>query len=57
MAENHTLELLRALRNDIQIVRTEFHAEFKDIKRRLTSLESSVIGSRAGHNTTDTPHV
>jgi hypothetical protein len=44
--ENLTLELLRALRNDIQTLRSEMHADFKDMKQRLTSLESAVTKSR-----------
>ena len=40
--ENLTLELLRALRNDVQTLRSEMHADFKDMKQRLTSLESAV---------------
>ena len=44
--ENHTLELLRLLRNDIQTIRTEMHAEFKDVKLRLTGVESAVTKAR-----------
>lgn len=43
---NLVLEPLRALRNDVLGMRTDMHAEFKDLKLRLGSLESVVVSSR-----------
>ena len=37
--DNLVLEHLRALRSDIQTLRTEMHFEFKDVKHRLSTLE------------------
>ena len=43
---NLVLEQLRALRNDLLGLRTDMHAEFKDLKHRLSSLEGAALGSR-----------
>ena len=37
--ENLVLEHLRAMRSEIQTLRTEMHTEFKDVKYRLSMLE------------------
>jgi len=37
--DNLVLEHLRALRSEIQTLRTEMHTEFKDVKYRLSTLE------------------
>jgi uncharacterized protein YxjI len=42
--ENLVLEHLRALRSEIQTLRTEMHGEFYDLKHRMSSLESAMIG-------------
>lgn len=49
---NLVVEQLRALRNDVQGLRGEMHAEFKGLKLRLASLESAAIGSRRDIATT-----
>lgn len=38
------LELLRNLRSEVQTLRGEMHAEFKDVKHRLSSLEVAMSG-------------
>ena len=42
--DNLVLEHLRALRSDVQTLRTEMHSEFKDVKYRLSSLELAMSG-------------
>ena len=44
--ENLILEQLRALRNQIDNLRTEMRTEFAEVKHRLTSLEASTARSR-----------
>lgn len=41
--ENLILEHLRALRSEIQTLRSEMHAEFKDLKQRVSSVESAIV--------------
>lgn len=41
--ENLVLEHLKALRSEIQTLRSEMHSEFKDVKMRLSSLEGSNV--------------
>lgn len=41
--ENLVLELLRTLRSDIQTLRSEMHGEFKDVKQRLSGVESTLV--------------
>lgn len=40
------LEHLVALRSEVANLRTEMHAEFGDVKTRLSSLEAMSIGQR-----------
>ena len=40
------LEHLRMLRNEVAGLRTEMHEEFRDVKLRLGSVESSVVSVR-----------
>lgn len=40
--ENLTLELLRALRNDVQTLRTEMHDGFAELEQRMSSFESAL---------------
>lgn len=49
--ENLILEHLRALRSEIQTLRSEMHAEFKDLKMRVSSVESSMVAVK--HETAD----
>jgi hypothetical protein len=49
---NLVLEQLRGPRNDIQGLREEVHAEFKDLKLRLSGLEGAAVGSRRDTATT-----
>jgi Domain of unknown function DUF29 len=48
--ETNILEQLRAVRSDIQIMRTEMHSEFHDLKHRMSSLESAIIGVKRDFN-------
>jgi uncharacterized protein involved in exopolysaccharide biosynthesis len=50
--ENLILEHLRSLRNQVETLQGQMHHEFRDVKLRLSSLESSVVGLR--RNETDT---
>lgn len=44
--ENLIVEQLRALRSDIAGMRSEMHAEFKDVKARLNHIDASTAGIR-----------
>jgi len=44
--ENIVIEHLRALRSEVQTLRTEMHAEFKDVKLRLSSVESAIASMK-----------
>ena len=50
--DNAIIEHLKALRSDVQTLRSEMHVEFKDVKLRLSSVESA-IGSMK-HELADT---
>ena len=50
--ENLTFELLRALRNDVQTLRTEMHEGFAELKQRVTSVETAVVKSRGDNLST-----
>ena len=47
--ENLILEMLKGLRNEVQALRLEMHAEFQDVKLRLTSLERGQAKSHADY--------
>jgi chromosome segregation ATPase len=51
--ENLVLEHLRALRSEIQTMRTEMHSEFHDLKHRMSSLESEMVGVKRDVNHAD----
>ncbi len=42
--ENLIIEHLRALRSEIQTLRTEMQGEFRDVKARLSTLEVAMSG-------------
>lgn len=44
--ENIVIEHLRALRSEVQTLRTEMHSEFKDVKLRLSSVESAIVSMK-----------
>ncbi|WP_123105014.1 hypothetical protein [Acidithiobacillus sulfuriphilus] len=44
--ENLLLEHLKALRNEVAILRIEMHDEFRDLKQRVTSLEAALVRLR-----------
>jgi len=44
--ENLIIVHLTALRSEVKEMRNEMHAEFKDVKHRLTQLEGHTLGSR-----------
>ena len=44
--ENLLLEHLKALRNDVSVLRTEMHDEFRDLKHRVSSLEAAMVRLR-----------
>ena len=39
-------EPLKGLRSDVQTTRTEMHLEFRDVKQRLASVESSSVAAK-----------
>ena len=39
-------EPLKGLRSDVQTTRTEMHLEFRDVKQRLASVESSIVAAK-----------
>lgn len=41
--DNVIIEHLKALRSDVQTLRGETHMEFKDVKLRLSSVESVIV--------------
>jgi hypothetical protein len=43
---NLTLEILQALRSEVQTLRMEIHDEFKDVKQRLLTIEHVVDGMK-----------
>ncbi len=44
--DNIIIEHLKGLRSDVATLRSDMHAEFKDVKGRLNHLESSLAGVR-----------
>ena len=43
---NLLVEHLKALRSEVQTLRSEMHVEFKDVKHRLASVESAIVGMK-----------
>ncbi len=41
--DDFVIEHLKALRSDVQTLRTEMHVEFKDVKLRLASVETAFV--------------
>lgn len=50
--DNGIIEHLKALRSDVQTLRTEMHLEFKDVKLRLSSVETAIVSMK--HELADT---
>jgi hypothetical protein len=44
--DNLIIEHLKGLRSDVQSLRTEMHAEFRDVKLRLASVETAIVGAK-----------
>lgn len=44
--ENIVIEHLKGLRSDIAGMRSDMHADFKDVKARLNHLEATLAGVR-----------
>ena len=44
--DNIIIEHLKSLRSDVAAVRSDMHAEFKDVKARLSHLDASMVGVR-----------
>lgn len=42
--ENLILEMMRGMRGDVKSLRDAMHAEFADLKQRLTSVEMTLAG-------------
>ena len=50
--DNIVIEHLKALRSELQTMRSEMHVEFKDVKLRLSSVESATVSIK--HDLADT---
>lgn len=50
--DNIIIEHLKALRSDVQTLRNEMHVEFKDMKLRLSSVETAIVSMK--HESADT---
>ena len=50
--DNVVIEHLKGLRSDVQTLRSEMHVEFKDVKLRLSSVESALVSMN--HELADT---
>ena len=50
--ENIVIEHLKALRSDVQTLRSEMHVEFKDVKLRMSSVETAIVSMK--HELADT---
>ena len=44
--DNVIIEHLKALRSDVQTLRSEMHVEFKDVKLRSSSVESAIVSMK-----------
>lgn len=40
------IEPLKGLRSDVQSLRSEMHAEFRDVRLRLSSVETAIVGAK-----------
>ena len=49
--DNLIIEHLKGLRSEVQTLRGEMHSEFKDVKLRLASVETSIVGAK--HDSAD----
>ena len=50
--DNVVSEHLKGLQSDVQTLRSEMHVEFKDVKLRLSSVESALVSMK--HELADT---
>lgn len=44
--DNLIIEHLKGLRSEVQTLRNEMHSEFRDVKQRLASVETSMVGTK-----------
>lgn len=44
--DNLIIEHLKGLRSELQTLRNEMHAEFRDVKQRLASVEAVIVATR-----------
>lgn len=44
--DNLIIEHLEGLRSEVQTLRREMHAEFKDVKHRLASVETAIVATK-----------
>ena len=44
--ESFVIEHLRGLRSQVQTLRVEMHSEFRDVKQRLASVETTIVASK-----------
>ena len=43
--DNLIIEHLKGLRSEVQTLRAEMHSEFRDVKHRLVSVETTMVGA------------
>ena len=41
--DNLIIEHLKGLRSEVQTLRSEMHSEFRDVKHRLASVETTIV--------------
>ena len=44
--DNLIIEHLKGLRSEVQTLRSEMHSEFRDVKHRLTSVETTIVTAK-----------
>ena len=44
--DNLIIEHLKGLRSEVQTLRSEMHSEFRDVKHRLTSVETTIVSAK-----------
>ena len=44
--DNLIIGHLKGLRSEVQTLRSEMHSEFRDVKHRLTSVETTIVSAK-----------
>jgi ElaB/YqjD/DUF883 family membrane-anchored ribosome-binding protein len=53
--DNPIIEHLKHLRSEVQTLRSEMHSEFRDVKHRLASVDTTIVATKheAAHSRCD----